>query len=151
MAVNKTPWLCLVLLLPLAAGCGGTATVSGTVTYDGKLVEHGKIRFLPMDDKGDLDPKGDIVGVDIIKGKYTAKEVPMGKKKVAIDAEQLAGQTGPTARDAKGDPAQAVEPLIPAEASRDLTVEINTLEQTQNFDLKKPTPAAGDAERKHRP
>src|SRR5438105_14541378 len=91
-----TRWTCLAacgLLLVSALGCGGTANVSGMVTYDGKAVERGKIRFLPLDDKGELDGKGLIVGVDISKGNYKAMDVPLGKKKVAIHAEQIAGQT----------------------------------------------------------
>ncbi|HEV3120190.1 MAG TPA: hypothetical protein VGY58_24225 [Gemmataceae bacterium] len=150
MRVARKRGLILCLLFPLVAGCGATATVSGTVTYEGKPIELGKIRFLPIDDKSDLDPKGEVVGVDIIKGKYTAKEVPMGKKKVAIDAQQIAGQAAPAPRASKGDQPQTVEPLLPPEATRDLIVEINALNQNQNFDLKKPAPAS-DTEKKHSP
>ena len=55
--------LCLALLACL--GCGGTATVSGNVTYAGKPVERGRISFLPLDDKGELDAKSPVIGSDI--------------------------------------------------------------------------------------
>src|SRR5436190_1784107 len=94
MRSRKQSWLILSLLLPAALGCGGVANVSGSVSYDGKAVERGKIRFVPVDDKGDVDAKSDIIGVDIVRGKYAAKNVPMGKRKVAIDAHDLAGGAG---------------------------------------------------------
>src|SRR5438093_13685564 len=90
--MRRNAFVCLVLFLTLLPGCGGTANVSGTVAYDGKPAEHGKIRFLPLDDKGELDGKGLIVGDDIVKGKYTAKGVPFGKKKVAILVQEADGQ-----------------------------------------------------------
>jgi hypothetical protein len=141
-------WLLLSLLMPLLAGCAGAASVSGSVTYDGKAVERGKIRFLPVDDKGDLDPKAEIVGVDVANGKYAAKDVPMGKKKVALDAQQIAGQDTTKAGDEKAVAKQAIEPLIPPEVTRDLHADINTANQTLDFNLQKPAPAVGDAGKK---
>jgi hypothetical protein len=134
-------WICLVtsgLLLSATLGCSGTAEVSGAVDYDGKPVERGKIRFLPLDDKGELDAKAMIVGVDISKGKYKAADIPMGKKQVVIFARELAGEAaGPAAKDKTGQK-QPADSLIPPEATKDLKVDITQPRQTLDFHLKKP-------------
>jgi hypothetical protein len=122
------------LLLSATLGCSGTAELSGAVDYEGKPVERGKIRFLPLDDKGELDAKGMIVGVDISKGKYKAADVPMGKKQVAIFAHEPAG----AAKDKTGQ-MQPADSLIPPEATRDLQVDITQPRQTLDFHLKKPS------------
>jgi hypothetical protein len=130
-------WICLAasgLLLSATLGCSGTAEVSGAVDYEGKPVERGKIRFLPLDDKGELDAKAMIVGVDISKGKYKAADVPMGKKQVVIFAGEAAA---PAAKDKTGQKPPA-DSLIPPEATRDLKVDITQPRQTLDFHLKKP-------------
>jgi hypothetical protein len=148
MPIRKLRWLLLSLLMPLLAGCAGAANVSGSVTYGGNAVERGKIRFLPVDDKGDLDPKAEIIGVDVANGKYAAKDVPMGKKKVAIDAQQIAGHATTRPTDEKTMAKQAIEPLIPPEVTRDLNADINSANQTLDFNLQKPSPSSGDAGKK---
>jgi len=144
MMMRRSGFALLMPLLLLALGCSGTANVSGSVTYDGKAVERGRIRFLPLDEKGELDAKGLIVGADVIKGKYTAVDVPMGKKKVAILALEIAGQTPAT----NGKAAQTSEPPVALEAMNELQVDINAARQTADFDLKKPNQAAGERARK---
>jgi hypothetical protein len=70
-------------ILPAAllvlSGCAQPATVTGTVTWKGQSVARGKISFLPQE-----EGKGEVVGADIIDGKYTAHDVPLGKKRVDI-------------------------------------------------------------------
>jgi hypothetical protein len=139
---------CSCLLLVCLLGCGGTANVSGTVTYDGKAVERGKIRFQPLDDKGELDGKGLIVGVDISKGNYKAMDVPLGKKKVAIHVEQIAGQPAAPAGTDKFGQKQAVDSLIPPEATKDVRADITQANQTADFHLKKPQDAAATTGKK---
>ncbi len=139
-----TRWIYLAacgLLLASALGCSGMANISGTVTYDGKAVQRGKIRFLPLDDKGELDGKGLIVGVDISKGNYKAMDVPMGKKKVAILAQETADQTAAPAGIDKSGQKQAADSLIPPEVTKDLRVDITQPNQTVDFHLKKPQDA----------
>src|SRR5437763_15613232 len=89
----KSPMLAAVLLLPLALGCGATATVTGKVEYAGMPAERGKVRFLPLDANGELDGKVPIVGSEVVNGSYTTKGVPFGKKKVAVAVESADGQT----------------------------------------------------------
>src|SRR5438445_10256809 len=141
-----TRWTCLAasgLLLVSALGCGGTASVSGTVTYDGKAVERGKIRFLPLNDKGEVEGSGMIVGVDISKGAYKAMDVPLGKKKVAIVAFEKAGQAAAPAAQK-----QAADLLIPPEVTKDLRVDITPPNQTVDFHLKKPQDAGATSGKK---
>ncbi|HEV3444322.1 MAG TPA: hypothetical protein VG099_06740 [Gemmataceae bacterium] len=139
MIKRMVSFACLGLLLTATLGCSGAAEVSGAVDYEGKPVEHGKIRFLPLDDKGELDAKAMIVGVDISKGKYKAADVPMGKKQVVIFARELAGEAaGPAAKDKTGQK-QPADSLIPPEATKDLKVDITQPRQTLDFHLKKPS------------
>ena len=140
-------WICLAasgLLLSATLGCSGTAEISGAVDYEGKPVERGKIRFLPLDDKGELDAKAMIVGVDISKGKYKAADVPMGKKQVVIFAGEAAG---PGATDKTGQK-QPADSLIPPEATKDLKVDITQPRQTLDFHLKKPPEAPANPGKK---
>jgi len=73
-------------------GCGGqrdTVIVSGTVTFDGKQVENGDIRFFPARGTGTRAS-----GAPIIDGKYVAKYkggVPIGTHRVKIRAFVLEG------------------------------------------------------------
>src|SRR5438309_491715 len=69
-------------LPPLLLGCsGGQATVTGTVTYDGKEVANGTISFYPVDGEGPT------AGGMIKNGKYTVTNLTPGKKRVEIDAQ----------------------------------------------------------------
>lgn len=53
-----SPLIPLVTICLALAGCGGggleTVSVSGTVTYDGKPLENGIVRFVPVDPEGML-------------------------------------------------------------------------------------------------
>src|SRR5262249_59994 len=137
MMVNRFLLLCVAL--PLCAGCGGTATVTGQVTFDGKPVERGQIAFLPLDDKGDLDSKVPVIGAGINKGKYAAKDVPVGKNKASIPADEIEGPSRPPG---------AAKPLMPPEAPNNLTVETNKPEQTADFPLKSPDKQPVEARKK---
>ncbi len=78
----------------LSSGCGGGggSSVSGTVTFNGQPVEKGLISFYSADGKGTP------VGGPISGGKYTVKNVPVGKAKVEVTS-----QTAPKASDSMGD------------------------------------------------
>jgi hypothetical protein len=110
-------FLCLALLACL--GCGGTATVTGNVTYGGKPVERGRISFLPLDDKGELDAKSAVIGTDIAQGRYKVTEVPRGKKQVAFSVAEVKG----------------AEP--PFEIANNQPIDITEPNQTANFEVKR--------------
>ena len=74
--------LAILALIPsLLVGCGSpTATVQGSVSYDGTPIEKGMITFTPV------DGKGIVVGCDIQNGKYTARGVAPGKNVLTVAA-----------------------------------------------------------------
>jgi hypothetical protein len=127
----------LGLIFPALLGCGGSTTVTGTVSYDGKKMERGKITFMPTDDKSVA------VGCDIIQGKYTAHEVPRGKKKVYITAldDEPAEMSSRLIDNLPATERRLKPPLLPPEATKDLTADITqTGEQTVDFNLPKVEP-----------
>jgi hypothetical protein len=68
----------VLLLLGLAAGCGATGTVSGTVTYKGKALKAGTVTF--MTDEG-----GHVFSSEIKEdGTYTVSRVPAGPVKITV-------------------------------------------------------------------
>jgi hypothetical protein len=82
----------------LAAGCGSKATITGTVTYQGKPIPQGYIVFYP-------DSGARPVNAPIIDGKYTAEQVPTGPAKVSITSLYMEGGGGPPmARQLEGSP-----------------------------------------------
>jgi hypothetical protein len=83
--------LCVCLGLT-AAGCGGTATVSGKVSYKGTPLTGGVVLFV-ADQKGTYRSE---IGED---GSYRIDKVPTGPWKIAVDTSMAqappAGQKGP--------------------------------------------------------
>jgi len=73
----------LVVFLALSVlGCGrGTATVSGTVTLDGKPLSAGKIVFIP---KG-----APAVAGEVKDGQYSVQGVPTGDATVTVDNKEV--------------------------------------------------------------
>ncbi|HLJ97017.1 MAG TPA: hypothetical protein VKU02_27885 [Gemmataceae bacterium] len=71
----------LAVLLPSLLGCGGgvraTATVTGTVSYQGKPVPTGTVKFYGPDNQ----VASASIGED---GSYEATNVPLGSVKVAV-------------------------------------------------------------------
>lgn len=89
----------------LVGGCGNSlATVSGTVTFNGKPVERGVINLAPADGKG----AG--VGGSIENGAYVLRGVVPGEKIVRLTAPVTLGTT----TDDTGAQIQLVEDLMPA-------------------------------------
>ena len=95
------PVLPLVGMLLLTCGCGdpfNRQAVSGTVTYKGQLLEHGKIEFSPLDGQTTLM----LAAIDNGQYRIAAKDgLTPGKYKVMINAGQGASRvpTGPPGSD----------------------------------------------------
>jgi hypothetical protein len=135
---------CLALA---AAGCSSnTASVSGTVTYDGQPVGTGEVTFTPVDGIGPTS------GGRIKDGQYTVDGLTPGRKTVkvmAVKAVPFARSTEEMARRAaenksKGDGSGLIDPAdtIPPDAEgNNATHEIKAGKQTLNLDLKKPAKA----------
>jgi hypothetical protein len=89
--------LCL-LAMPVTTGCGRhseleMAVVSGTVTYEGKPLEDGEIRFVPTG-----DTKGPTSATVICNGRYEVAArggVPAGMHRVELRAFRIRQHTQP--------------------------------------------------------
>jgi hypothetical protein len=78
--VNRTPSSAHLLLAALPAilcGCGGTATVTGKVTYQGRAVTYGSVIFLCPDHTARS-------GAILPDGSYTVAGVYPGELKVGV-------------------------------------------------------------------
>jgi len=76
-------WCGVSLLLPVALGCAGSGTVSGTVFYKGKPLTGGQVFFRPSDTRynpatATIDPSGH----------YEVK-VPTGEVQISVDNRAL--------------------------------------------------------------
>ncbi len=128
-------FLALTLIL---MGCGGqsglefsTAQVEGTVTYRGKPLETGKIRFIPDGEVVDGKVAGQAVFADIKDGKYSipaAEGVTVGKNRVKMQVSS-AGD---------GEKIEVVEQFIPDDynSQSTLSAEIKAGENRVDLDLK---------------
>lgn len=124
-----------VFTLFAAVGCGGgTASVSGTVTLDGKPIEGASVTFTPA--SGDGGGVGGSYGKTDAQGKFTLRTVAgdrsgaaVGKHKVAISLSKGENPKNPEA---------AQKDTIPAKynAKSDLTFDVPSGGTDKaNFDL----------------
>lgn len=85
MNKNTDPLRPIVLLalclLALSIGCSSpSASVQGSVSYEGVPIEKGMVTFTPV------DGKGSVVGCEIQNGKYVANGVSPGKNVLTVAA-----------------------------------------------------------------
>lgn len=78
MSINRTKACWMFTVLVLVAGCEGSTTVTGTVTYNGKPVEDGYISFRPAGGQGQA------FAAQITDGHYSAKQAVPGLKIVVV-------------------------------------------------------------------
>lgn len=147
--IRRLPhWKASVLMIVLAAGCGGPAgppraAVKGTVAFDGNPVEQGTIAFLPAE-----GTDGPSAGAEIRNGEFslTQEDGPViGEHRIEIRASRqdgkpvangIAGVTeGPSAA---GTAAKVVMYIPPKyNAKSELKEKIEAGENSLSFDLKK--------------
>jgi len=140
-----------LLVLAAVVGCGGgTSTVSGTVTFNGKPVEYGTISFRPT------GSQGQVFAAEINNGEYSATGAQPGERKVEIhglkkfdspasqeDALRLANQAKKSGLTGANELVNPTD-YIPADAEGNFKViEIGSGDQTINFDLKAAMPEIG--------
>jgi hypothetical protein len=126
-------------LLVVSSGCGAsTASVQGSVSYQGVAIEKGMITFTPV------DGKGPVVGCNIENGKYLAEGVTPGKnilhvvsvKQVTFSrtSEEMSKMAANNA--AKGPIEGLIDPadLVPADAVGNSS-EHNLIEGSNTIDL----------------
>jgi hypothetical protein len=136
---------CLGLLaLALLPGCGQqSATVSGSVTYDGEPVASGMVTLQPADGKGPT------AGGPIVNGRYKVENVKPGPKVVRVEAvkavpfarssEEMARRAAENK--ARGDGTGIIDraDVIPADAEgNNALVELRPGSQEHDLHLKKP-------------
>ncbi len=120
----------------LIIGCGPSGpervVVSGTVTYNGKPIEDGRIDFMPT--KKSAVPMS---GAVIQNGKYrveTKGGVPVGTHKIRIEA--FGGSPAPGQVMKPGTRPQYLPPKFNVGSQMEFTVESGSKEVTENFELK---------------
>ena len=147
--IRRLPlWKSWVLLLVLAAGCGGPAgpqraAVKGTVAFEGKPVEQGTIAFLPAE-----GTDGPSAGAEIRNGEFTlsADDGPVvGEHRVEIRATRQDGKPvangtagvteGPSAASTAAKMVMYIPPKYNAKS--ELKEKIGAGENSLSFDLKK--------------
>ena len=128
--------------LVFLVGCGRSGpemvTVSGTVTFEGRPVQEGRIRFRPAE-----GTRATVTGADIRDGKYTVTNkggVPVGTHRVEIEALRARPGAGGGA-DIPGAPATSVQQYIPARYNKQteltITIEPGSGAVTKDFALTK--------------
>jgi hypothetical protein len=127
----------------LLSGCGGDGgpqrvVVSGTVTYGGKPVSEGTIRFAPLP-----TCPAPMTGAMIVDGKYTVNMhggVPVGTHKVKIEALRKTKNTSmPNVAAPRQMQEAGLEQYIPkkynANTQLEITIQPGSREISKNFDL----------------
>jgi hypothetical protein len=118
-------------LVGLSGGCGSSggaaanyesARLEGEVTLDGKPLEEGTIQFVPQDQKAPP------VQATILKGRYVAPKVGLGKAIALLTVE-------PPARPAVVDSSYTPPPVttIPERYKKGLPVEVKGDKSDQDF------------------
>jgi hypothetical protein len=133
----------LVVAASLVGCAPDKGVVTGSVDYNGQPVERGEITLTPVDGEGQP------VGAPITAGRYEARDVPPGQKRVRIEAfkevsfaasSQEMMERAQQAK-ARGDDSGLVDPadIIPPNAEgNDQQLEINAGRNEHNFHLTSP-------------
>lgn len=138
MLQGQLPWLCIsaaLLALVPAMGCSDSSscTVVGTVTFDGKSLDEGAIRFRPV---GDGHSGGGQAAIK--KGSYQVENLSPGDYKVWIMAER---RTGRKVRnpDSNGESIEEIVQYIPMKYNirTTLTSTLTPGENEEDYELTK--------------
>jgi hypothetical protein len=123
-----------------SAGCGKkNAALSGTVSYDGQLVDNGVIAFLPDGDPNAVDAQSKKVAERIKDGKYSIppeKALVPGKYRVEITWNKKTGKKIGVNRDSWRD---ETEQQLPEKYNTESTLsrEIKASDTSLDFNLEK--------------
>ncbi|TWU11166.1 hypothetical protein Pla52o_56040 [Novipirellula galeiformis] len=136
----KTVSMCVLVCLTI--GCGteneiGRRPVNGTVTFDGKPLASGQIRFVPV-------PSGPVGVAAISQGKYEVTNkggVPLGETKVEIvatnDAAPMTLEEMDANPNSKPPQALVIPPKYNQASELRATIESGSGMQTADFELTK--------------
>jgi hypothetical protein len=130
--MNRTACMMgLLTAIALAAGCNRNPLIEigGAVTYDGKPVSSGNIRFLSADGRGPTAAGA------VVDGKYAALVQP-GQKRIEIDAYRVLGRRhhGNDPKNPLEDVRQQILPLK-YNAKSELTCDIQPGKRVYDFTL----------------
>lgn len=129
---------CCMVLAVCLSGCGGGSDgpsrvdVSGQVTYQGKPIPRGQIRFVPTGPEG-----GPIAAVEIRDGKYAAMGetgVPVGTHRLEFLGFKIVGATSPADMVGAGEE-QYIAEKHNAKSTHTLKVPAGSPPLTENFEL----------------
>ncbi len=123
--------LCLIVCATLA-GCGdNTGDVTGTITFDGKPVADGSLKFLKA-------AGGEAVGGAVIRDGTFATKLPPGKYKIEIHAQKVVGKRTQKGFDGKDEEIELRDEMIPENynSKSELEEEIKPGPNAIKFDLK---------------
>lgn len=137
--MTRTLLLCFfAVILTFAGGCSNSATVTGSVSVDGKALTMGEVIFHPT--------KGSLAIGSIVEGKYQLStgqvdQVEPGEYVVTVNAREL--PTTELATDAQGNVTEAVGKLLTPEiytdpATSPLKASVKPGANQFDFDLKTP-------------
>jgi len=120
---------CVVLICGCSPGPDyQTATVSGTVSIDGRPVPKGFITFSPT-----AQSRGAVAGGPIADGKYRCEQVPVGKMRVTF-AAQAAEMTTMIER-ATGVKREVPKDILPPQYVSGLEADVKAGENSLDFPL----------------
>jgi hypothetical protein len=125
------------LTVGVLTGCGGDrgperAVVSGTVSYNGKPVPEGMVRFMPG-----ADSQAPIAGATITDGKYHVDMhggVPVGSPRVSIEAYRW-DKSQPSRFSDVGARIQYIPKHFNVDTQLTIEIEPGSRAITKNFDL----------------
>jgi len=136
-------FVCYVQIASLAGGCGRNGPerviITGTVTYQGEPLEHGEIRFIPIE-----GTKAPVSGAAIDGGEYVVSGrggVPVGTHKIEIVAHRVdpkyAGSADSLSQDVDGAPPrqQYLPERYNVHTELQIVIEPGSREIISNFDL----------------
>jgi hypothetical protein len=138
LAPTSKRWL--GLLLVILVGCGGQATVSGKVLYDGQAVADGWISFIPAQGGGMT------AGAPVKDGQYSVTGLAPGKMRVTVTASPHIEfpKTTPSPNTPLPKPVGIL--ITPEAVGNGRITEFHSGTQTLDIDLRRPTrPQPGSA------
>jgi hypothetical protein len=141
LPTTRLPSVVFAILLGFCLGCSGeeyrNATVSGTVTIDGKAVPKGTVTFSPVG-----SGQGPVVGDAIVDGKYRCQKVALGKNKVTFQAQ--AAEMGKIKDMATGGEHEVPIDILPPSCRDGVDAEVKPGDNTLDFPLlSRPNPTSG--------
>jgi hypothetical protein len=119
-----------LLVMTGGSGCGRrdppTTHLKGRITLDGQPVKEGNVSFIPLEAN-----HGRGTTAVIAEGRYSARNVPLGKVRVHFNATKATGRTAIVSNL----PVPEIIDVIPDKYRRGVEIEVAEVQVQQDFDL----------------